>query len=105
MKLYHVTDHRNLESILEHGLRTDWMGWDTGFIWGFDDETVARHSAASGCWSIQGRTSVLTLDVSGLPVIPDPHPGWGDDRDRHAFAVPHSIEPSRIQVLDTLSRT
>lgn len=100
MKLFHVTARRNAEAILEEGLRVDVMGWNTGFVWGFDDLTMATEATKLSWGLSRGDNVIFEIDTIGLTVVPDPHPGWGDERDNHSFAVPHSIEPTRIRLLE-----
>lgn len=100
MILFHVTSRRNAEAILAEGLRTDVMGWNTQYVWGFDDLTIAERLAREGAWGgKRGDNAIFEVDATGLEVVPDPHPGWGDERSDHAFAVPHSIEPERVRLI------
>lgn len=104
MKLFHVTNWRNVEPILSEGLRVDAMGWNTGYVWGFDDLAVAERMSVIGVWGAErGPHAILEVDVTGLRIVPDPHAGWGDERDDHSFAVPHSIEPERINLLTAVA--
>jgi hypothetical protein len=97
MTHYHITARTHVEAILAEGLRTDAEGWDTGYIWFFDCLEVARQ-AAVGTWGGHRDLVILAVDTTGLAVIPDPHPGWGDDRDHHAFAVASHVSPDRVAV-------
>lgn len=98
---YHVTARRNAQSIMEHGLRRDWGGWDAGYVWFFDDLVLARDSKTNGNWGGSMRDNVIfELDLDGLEVVPDPHQGWGRPAlDDHAFAHPGSIPPERLRLL------
>ena len=101
MKLFHVTARRNAEAILAEGLRTDAdHGWDAGYIWGFDSLDLATEEAKLSWGLSRGDNVIFEIDAAGLPVVHDPHQGWGDWRDAHAFAVPQSIEPERIRLLE-----
>lgn len=98
--LYHVTGRPNVAAILTEGLRTDAMGWDAGYVWGFDSVELALELArTTRAWGGHRDLVVLELDATGLEVVPDPHPGWGDDRDRHAWAIPASVPPERLELV------
>lgn len=101
--LWHVTGRPNLASILEQGLRTDADGFEAGYVWGFDDQAVAQESADTGTWGASRDNVVIRVDVAGLDVIPDPHPGWGDHRDDHAWAVCGHVPADRVQLADPVS--
>lgn len=102
---FHVTGARHLEAIRTQGLRTDAEGWDAGYVWFFDDFDIA--TAAGQPHHLWGGTRehvIIEFDLTGLDVVPDPHPGWGDERDAHAFAVAHSVEAERIQSWHAVER-
>lgn len=96
--MYHVTPRSCADSILTQGLRTDGAGWDARYVWFFDDLDLALTSArVTGTWGgVRGPHAVIAVDVTGLPVIPDPHPGWGDDRDDHAYALAGHVPADRL---------
>ena len=80
---YHVSPTRNRDAIAREGLRTDAMGWDAGFVWFFLDRAVAEQAARTGSWGgVRGHHDVWEIDLSGLDVMDDPHPGfvgaWGE---------------------------
>jgi hypothetical protein len=98
--MWHVTSTRNEDAILAQGLRIDVGGWNTKYVWFFDDLEIALESARTGSWGgSRGDNIVLEVDVGELDVIPDPHPGWGSLHpgwDDHAFAVAGNVDPERI---------
>lgn len=96
---FHVTGRPNVDAILTEGLRTDAAGFDARYVWLFDDEQVAREAADGTCWGGHTDLVVLRVDTTGIDVIPDPHPGWGDDRDTHAAAVASNIPADRVEVI------
>jgi hypothetical protein len=94
---YHIAAKANVDSILANGLRTDTEGWDTGYVWMFSDLTVALKDLPK--WHTwRGGATIVRVNVDGLTVIPDPHAGWGDERDRYSKAVAHDIEPDRLDM-------
>lgn len=97
---YHVTARRNADAIRSEGLRTDVGGWDTVYVWLFDDRTVAEGQAERGAWGgVRGDNVIIEVDATGLDLIPDPHPGWGrPEIDDHAFAHAGPIPANRIEV-------
>lgn len=100
MTHFHVTAASRVPSILARGLVTDADGWDAGYSWFFDDRAIALAAIAPGqTWGGTRDLVVLEVDLTGLPVVPDPHPGWGDHRDAHAFAVTCPVEPERVRCL------
>lgn len=103
MTHYHVTARTNLAPILAEGLRTDVGGWDTKFVWMFDDLAIAKQAADQGRWGSTAGNVILVVDVDGLDIQPDPHPGWGNRKpgwDEHAFAHAGPISASRVHELD-----
>jgi hypothetical protein len=96
---WHVTNRRVANAILAEGLRTDADGWNSGYVWLFDDLSVALRSAADNWGGDRGDNVVFAVDTTGYALAPDHHPGFGDDRDRHAFTVPHSIPADRVRLL------
>lgn len=110
---YHVTASRNRTSIERAGLLTKppliyesgkvEEGWDAGMIWFFVDLDVAKEAANAPTWGGGlGGNEVWMIDLDGLDVIPDPHPGWGNFRpgwDDVARAVRQDIEPERLTLL------
>lgn len=99
-EMWHITNRRNLNSIMHEGLRTDAPGWDTGYVWLFDNLGIAIEMARTGAWGGErGNNAILAVNVEGLALQPDPHPGWGDYRDAHSFVVAGNISPDRISTL------
>ena len=99
MKGWHISAAANRASIAETGLRRDGGGWDAGFIWFFVDRPTAEKMAEGRAWGgFRGGNDVWGIDLSGLDVLPDPHPGWGDERDEVARAVVVNVEPERLSL-------
>jgi hypothetical protein len=65
----------------------------------FGDQAIALEAALVGTWGGSGDNMVLVVDIEGLDVFPDPHPGWGTYWDKHAFATSQDIPPDRIREL------
>lgn len=98
MKGWHVTSKRNRDGIAAEGLRKDVMGWDTQYVWFFTDRAQADRSAREGLWGgRQGDNDIWEIDLTGFDVLPDPHPGWNEDRSNRA--VDHSIPADRITLV------
>lgn len=95
---YHVTATVNVEPILTFGLRTDATGDDYTYVWLFDNPHIARDTARNTRWGGYRDLTVLAVDTTGLDIVDDPHPGWGDFRDDHAFAYAGNIDADRIEV-------
>lgn len=103
--MYHATSLDRVRSIMEQGLRTDADGWDTKWVWLFDEPEYAVTMAEAKHFTIG---AVIAVDVDGLDIVPDPHPGWGSMRpgwDEHAFAHAGTIEPSRLSVVNRATLT
>lgn len=100
MKMFHVTGAPLVDKILAEGLRSDALGYDTGYVWLFDNRDVAE-KAVDGCRTWGGYPKdelvILEVDTTGLDVIPDPHNGWGDERDLHSFAYAGNVPPDRVR--------
>lgn len=95
---WHVTNKINRDGIKAEGLRKDVMGWDTGYVWFFTERAQAERSAATGSWGLsRGNNDIWEIDLDGYEVLPDPHPGWGEDRSNRCVA--HSIPSDRIRLL------
>lgn len=101
MIAYHVTGRPLAGKILAEGLRTDALGYDTGYVWLFDDLGLAR-DAIDACETWGGYYAddlvILVIDADGLDIIADPHPGWGDPAiDDHSFAYAGNIPADRVR--------
>ena len=70
---YHLTGRRNRDSITTHGLRPDPVG---GYVWIFTDPTTAHAHATDSFGGSQGDNDLWVIDLDGLALLPDPHPGW-----------------------------
>ena len=86
MTMYHVTGRRNVVSIMARGLRTNAAGFDAGYVWLFDDLALAL-AMAKRSFGGSFDNVIIEVDVDGLDIIDDPHPGWGDWRDAHSFVL------------------
>lgn len=93
---YHVTNRRKLPAILAEGLRRDADGWDAGFVWVVTDLGAAIETARGRWGGGPGENVILGVDVRGLDLQPDPHPGFADWRKRVSFAYAGSIAPERV---------
>ena len=104
-KMYHVTSARHRESILKKGLVTDASGWDTGYVWLFskinDAFKVLKGTWGHGCGGRLGN-DLWSADIQNLNIIPDPHPGW---EGIETFALAGNIDPTRLKLILTTSRT
>lgn len=95
---YHVSPIRNRDAIAREGLRVDAMGWDAGFIWFFLDRAVAEHAASAGSWGgVRGLHDLWEIDLTGLVVLDDPHPGFGGAWGAASRAVAHSIDAGLLR--------
>lgn len=93
---YHVTNRRNVPAILTEGLRKDATGWDAGYVWLLTDLGAAI-ATARGRWGGEpGDNAILGVDVRGLALLPDPHPGFADWRKCVSVAFPDHIPASRV---------
>lgn len=94
---YHVSSRSNRESIQKNGLRPDPMySEDTGYVWFFDslDEAISK---VGGNWSSTSKNDIWELDVSGLNVQRDPHPGWQGVK---SWVVIGKVSPDRIRLVE-----
>lgn len=99
---YHVSPRRNRASILEHGLRLSDV--DGRHIWLFSDLAMAQESAKRSWGGSRGDNDIWQVDVSGAEVLPDPHLGWGDERDEVAHVITEVVPPHRLHLV-TASKT
>lgn len=96
-RLYHISPTKNRYDILRSGLNS---APRYGYTWGFTDLDLAISKAMSRGFSMRGASDIWEIDTRGLPVIPDPHPGWVEEYegwwiDDHSFAIPNIVIPPR----------
>lgn len=92
--MYHLTNHRNVDRILEVGLLLSDSG--SPYIWLFDSLETAK-SFMSDWWD-----SLFEVDASGHEIFDDPHPGFEGIK---TFIVKESISKDKIHLLQRGRRT
>lgn len=90
--LWHVTSRDRLSSIFRDGLTTAARGWETGYVWGFGSQDAAEACIERG--DLDGDV-VLRIDTDMLPVIANPHPGWGQGNEG-TWAIEGGVSPNRL---------
>lgn len=100
---WHLSPSHNRASIAAAGLLTaEPGGWpDHGMVWLFVEQAVAEDASRRGTWGGSRGLDVWQVELGGLEVEPDPHPGWGKLRpgwDAAARVVRANIEPGRLSL-------
>ena len=75
--LFHVTDRKFVDDILEHGFLPGWGDWGFG-IYFFDNIVSARAYAAGNGWDHSLEDPVILAMKTSEAVQKAPDPGWSD---------------------------